>query len=115
MIVVVIVTAYIYLPVFFNLQITSTYEYLELRFDNSVRALASFLFGLSIFLFLPIVIYIPALACSAGNSTELLKAKDILLSKNSSNRNKCSLYNTSDMWSMYLLHDNRGIESSCMD
>lgn len=66
MIIVVLVTAYIYLPVFFSLQITSTYEYLELRFDNAVRTFASFLFGLSIFLFLPIVIYIPALACSAG-------------------------------------------------
>lgn len=73
MIIVVLVTAYIYLPVFFNLQITSTYEYLEMRFDNRVRTLASFLFALSIFLFLPIVIYVPALACSAGNFTSRAK------------------------------------------
>lgn len=68
MIAIVLVTAYIFLPVFFDLQITSTYEYLELRFDSRVRSFASFLFAFSVFLFLPIVIYIPALACSAGQS-----------------------------------------------
>lgn len=75
MIAVVLVTAYIYLPVFFSLQITSTYEYLELRFDNAARTMASFLFALSIFLFLPIVIYIPALACSAGKHFTKNKAR----------------------------------------
>lgn len=57
---------YIYLPVYFNLGITSTYEYLELRFDSRTRKLASFIFGVSMFLFLPIVIYIPSLAVAAG-------------------------------------------------
>lgn len=57
---------YIYLPVFANLQITSTYEYLELRFDNKTRKFASLLFAISQIFFLPIVIYIPALAFSAG-------------------------------------------------
>lgn len=59
-------TVYIYLPVYFNLQITSTYEYLEMRFDSRVRSLASFMFAVGMFLFLPIVIYIPALAVAAG-------------------------------------------------
>lgn len=66
MIVIVLLTAHVYLPVFFTLQITSTYEYLEMRFDNKVRNFASFLFTMSRLLFLPIVIYIPALACSSG-------------------------------------------------
>lgn len=66
MIVIVLLTAHVYLPVFFNLQITSTYEYLEMRFDSKVRNFASFLFTISRLLFLPIVIYIPALACSSG-------------------------------------------------
>lgn len=59
-------TVFIYLPVYFNLQITSTYEYLEMRFDGRTRSLASFTFAVSMFLFLPIVIYIPSLAVAAG-------------------------------------------------
>nr|CAD7588290.1 unnamed protein product [Timema genevievae] len=57
-----IVNYYVYLPVFFDLQLTSTYEYLELRFNQHVRVLASFLFTISVILYLPIVIYVPALA-----------------------------------------------------
>ncbi|KAF5303901.1 hypothetical protein FQA39_LY01686 [Lamprigera yunnana] len=50
-----------FLPLFFQLQLTSIYEYLNLRFDKKVQSLASFLFILSVFLHNPIVIYIPAL------------------------------------------------------
>lgn len=57
---------YIYLPVYHNLGITSTYEYLEKRFDTKARTLASFIFAMNMFLFLPIVIYIPSLAVAAG-------------------------------------------------
>ncbi|XP_063227310.1 sodium-coupled monocarboxylate transporter 1-like [Bacillus rossius redtenbacheri] len=53
---------YIYLPVFFDLQLTSTYEYLELRFNQHVRVMASLLFTISVILYIPIVIYVPALA-----------------------------------------------------
>lgn len=66
MVIVPFFTVYIYLPVYFNLQITSTYEYLEMRFDRRVRSLASFIFAVGMFLFLPIVIYIPSLAVAAG-------------------------------------------------
>lgn len=51
-----------YLPVFHELRVTSTYEYLEMRFGKSARLLGSFLFILSIITWIPIVIYIPALA-----------------------------------------------------
>ncbi|KAG8325428.1 hypothetical protein J6590_067879 [Homalodisca vitripennis] len=51
-----------FLPVFFNLQLNSLYEYLELRFSKGTRTLASLLFALSLVLFIPVVIYIPALA-----------------------------------------------------
>lgn len=60
------ITIWVYLPVFFKLQLTSSYEYLELRFDKRLRLLTSFLFLLSMILFLPIVIYIPALALEQG-------------------------------------------------
>ncbi|XP_026316074.1 sodium-coupled monocarboxylate transporter 1-like isoform X2 [Hyposmocoma kahamanoa] len=56
--------AVIYLPVFYNLQITSTYEYLKLRFNQNVRLLGSIIFIIKMMLYIPIVIYVPALAFS---------------------------------------------------
>nr|XP_036675380.1 sodium-coupled monocarboxylate transporter 1 isoform X1 [Drosophila suzukii] len=53
---------YIFLPVFCNLQLTSTYEYFELRFNKSVRLLSSAFFTIANLIWLPIVIYVPALA-----------------------------------------------------
>ncbi|XP_058447768.1 sodium-coupled monocarboxylate transporter 1-like isoform X1 [Malaya genurostris] len=53
---------YIFLPVFHDLQITSAYEYLQLRFDKRMRLLGSLLFTLALLLWLPIVVYVPALA-----------------------------------------------------
>ncbi|KAJ8955547.1 hypothetical protein NQ318_001377 [Aromia moschata] len=52
----------IYLPIFHSLKLTSTYEYHERRFNKKVRLLESFLFTLEIVSWLPIVIYVPALA-----------------------------------------------------
>ncbi|KAL4715187.1 hypothetical protein ACJJTC_012234 [Scirpophaga incertulas] len=52
----------VYLPVFCTLRLSSSYEYLELRFNRHVRAVASVLFLLDEVLFLPMVIYVPALA-----------------------------------------------------
>ncbi|XP_060535121.1 sodium-coupled monocarboxylate transporter 2-like [Cylas formicarius] len=59
------ITVYVFLPVFFDLPITSTYEYLGLRFDDRVRKCASGLFALSVFVYLPMVVYIPSLAFEA--------------------------------------------------
>ncbi|XP_053611489.1 sodium-coupled monocarboxylate transporter 1-like [Plodia interpunctella] len=52
----------VYLPVFHELKITSNYEYLSLRFDNRVRLFGSILFAFTLIGWLPIVIYVPALA-----------------------------------------------------
>lgn len=52
----------IYLPVFYKMQLTSIYEYLEARFDARIRKLSSLLFAISSFFYLPIVIYVPAMA-----------------------------------------------------
>ncbi|XP_039303169.1 sodium-coupled monocarboxylate transporter 1 isoform X3 [Solenopsis invicta] len=57
-----LVTYIVYLPVFHELKLTSTYEYLEKRFDKRIRLLGSVLFAISIITWLPIVIYVPALA-----------------------------------------------------
>ncbi|KAB0798597.1 hypothetical protein PPYR_09590 [Photinus pyralis] len=52
------------LPVFYKLEITSSYEYLNLRFNETVRLLGSILFLTKMMLYIPIVIYVPALAFS---------------------------------------------------
>ncbi|XP_055545367.1 sodium-coupled monocarboxylate transporter 1-like isoform X1 [Wyeomyia smithii] len=53
---------YLFIPIFHALEITSVYEYLNLRFDERVRLLGSVLFTLATLLHLPIVIFVPALA-----------------------------------------------------
>ncbi|XP_045447639.1 sodium-coupled monocarboxylate transporter 1-like [Melitaea cinxia] len=57
-----IVMTQVYLPVFHDLKITSNYEYLSMRFDNKVRLFGSILFAITLIGWLPIVIYVPALA-----------------------------------------------------
>ncbi|KAK2583548.1 hypothetical protein KPH14_009502 [Odynerus spinipes] len=54
--------AIVYLPVFYGLQITSSYEYLELRFNRTVRLMGSVIFIIKMLLYIPLVIYVPALA-----------------------------------------------------
>lgn len=66
MLLVALLMTFIYLPVFFNLEVTSTYEYLELRFDTKTRTFGSLLFATSLVFYLPIVIYVPALAFATG-------------------------------------------------
>lgn len=61
----------IYLPVFYKLQVTSIYEYLEARFNASLRRLCSLLFAISSFLYLPVVIYVPALAFAQATDVNL--------------------------------------------
>ncbi|KAJ8688365.1 hypothetical protein QAD02_024160 [Eretmocerus hayati] len=57
-----ITMAKIYLPVFYRLQITSSYEYLELRFNHATRLIGSTIFLIKMLLYIPLVIYGPALA-----------------------------------------------------
>lgn len=59
-----ILNNYLYLPVFYELQITSVYEYLQLRFNRSVRIMASVLCTIGMLFYIPIVMYVPALALS---------------------------------------------------
>ncbi|KAJ9601324.1 hypothetical protein L9F63_000546, partial [Diploptera punctata] len=59
------IAAYLYLPVFFKLQATSAYHYLELRFGQVTRLAASFAFSLQMILYMGIVLYAPALALEA--------------------------------------------------
>lgn len=61
-----IVVVYIYLPTFYNLEVKSSYEYLKIRFDNKIRTIALILFVISSLLYIPIVIFVPALAFNQG-------------------------------------------------
>ncbi|XP_071451826.1 sodium-coupled monocarboxylate transporter 1-like [Hetaerina americana] len=51
-----------FIPVFYELQLNTSFKYLGIRFDKKVQVLGSFLFILTYVLYIPIVIYIPALA-----------------------------------------------------
>jgi solute carrier family 5 (sodium-coupled monocarboxylate transporter), member 8/12 len=70
-IVVGIALTFIYLPVFYELQLTSSFQYLEMRFDKSVRNVASFIYAISIIIFVPIIVYVPALAFSQVSGINL--------------------------------------------
>ncbi|RZC38848.1 uncharacterized protein BDFB_000721 [Asbolus verrucosus] len=59
------VAAYLYLPVFFRLQATSAYEYLEKRFGKVSRLAASLSYTLQMTLYMGVVLYAPALALEA--------------------------------------------------
>ncbi|XP_047115232.1 sodium-coupled monocarboxylate transporter 2-like [Schistocerca piceifrons] len=69
-----LIVNWLYLPVFFGLQLTSTYEYLERRFNRETRLLASFLFTLQQVLTIPLFVYVPALAFNqvSGVSVHLI-------------------------------------------
>lgn len=51
-----------FLPVFVEIGEMSTFKYLELRFSRTVRLCASFLYTITSLLYLPVTIYVPALA-----------------------------------------------------
>ncbi|XP_051495945.1 sodium/iodide cotransporter [Apus apus] len=56
-----LLTAYLFLPVFYRLGLTSTYEYLERRFSRSVRLCGTLQYVVATMLYTGIVIYAPAL------------------------------------------------------
>ncbi|CAG4992572.1 unnamed protein product [Parnassius apollo] len=62
----------LYLPVFFGLQKTSAYEYLELRFGPRIRMLASLTYTLQMILYNGIVLYAPAIVLEAVTGLDRL-------------------------------------------
>lgn len=63
---VVPLTSKLYLPVFMRLRLTSSYEYLSMRFDSRTRFFASGLYVLQMVLYTSVAVYAPALALSHG-------------------------------------------------
>ncbi|XP_030404306.1 sodium-coupled monocarboxylate transporter 1 [Gopherus evgoodei] len=68
---VVLISAEVFLPVFYRLGITSTYEYLELRFNKYLRLCGTILFIIQTILYTGIVIYAPALALNQVTGFDL--------------------------------------------
>ncbi|XP_026465203.1 sodium-coupled monocarboxylate transporter 1-like [Ctenocephalides felis] len=62
MILVTVAVVYIFIPVFYSLNLANAYDYLRMRFDSKVRELICTMFILNLYLVLPIVIFVPALA-----------------------------------------------------
>nr|XP_039253945.1 sodium-coupled monocarboxylate transporter 2-like [Styela clava] len=60
-----IVMSEVYIPIFYRLKITSTYEYLEIRFNRPVRLLATTVYIINSSLYVGVVIYAPSLALNA--------------------------------------------------
>ncbi|KAK9502719.1 hypothetical protein O3M35_011433 [Rhynocoris fuscipes] len=58
----IIILNVFYLPILYHLGSTSIYEYLERRFNSTARCIGSLLYSLSLVLYIPVVIYVPALA-----------------------------------------------------
>nr|XP_036222837.1 sodium-coupled monocarboxylate transporter 2-like [Bactrocera oleae] len=52
----------VYMPVFALLKVSSSYEYLEIRFGSNVRTIAAVLFIGKMILYMPIILYVPSLA-----------------------------------------------------
>lgn len=61
----------IFLPIFYRLGVTSTYEYLEMRYNKLIRLLGTVLFIIQTVLYTGLVIYAPALALNQVTGVDL--------------------------------------------
>ncbi|KAK3762138.1 hypothetical protein RRG08_024948 [Elysia crispata] len=57
--------AYLYIPVFYHLRITTAYQYLELRFSRSLRFVVAVLFVINMTTYMSIVLFAPSIAINA--------------------------------------------------
>ncbi|KAG7230675.1 hypothetical protein INR49_025392 [Caranx melampygus] len=73
-----LLTAYIFLPIFFRQGITSTNEYLKMRFGRGMQLLGSIQFLVATLLYTGIVIYAPALILNEGKRAHLGGMKAVI-------------------------------------
>ncbi|KAF8763830.1 putative sodium-dependent multivitamin like protein [Argiope bruennichi] len=60
-----ILCTFVHTPVYFGIQVTSAYEYLERRFGKTTRMIISILFVIQMILFMSVGLYSPSIALSA--------------------------------------------------
>ncbi|XP_062571734.1 sodium-dependent multivitamin transporter-like [Saccostrea cucullata] len=64
-------TAHIFVPVFYQLEITSVFQYIELRFGHICRVVGSIIYLLWMLLYMSVVLYGPSLALNAVTGLSL--------------------------------------------
>ncbi|CAK8694350.1 unnamed protein product [Clavelina lepadiformis] len=69
-----VITAEIYIPVFYSAKLSSVYQYLEYRFHRGIRILVTLIYMVQTVLYAGIVIYAPALALNAVTGLNLWAA-----------------------------------------
>ncbi|XP_034435521.1 solute carrier family 5 member 6a [Hippoglossus hippoglossus] len=66
-----LIPAHIFIPIFYRLRLSSAYEYLELRFNKTVRICGTVTFIFQMVIYMGVVLYAPALALNVVTGFDL--------------------------------------------